>query len=114
MRCPLLLPSAAFPGWFSLPPCQSCIRVVILPIVSDSRPSTVEILGLLLLLVQANKVFFLFPVFTGAVPLAGRRFRAWRPCPESAGEGAPGGRGAGGGTVAAPGVAPARSAHGPA
>lgn len=44
---------------FSLPSLQSCIRVVAFPIVSGDRPRTVQILGLLLLLVQANKVFFL-------------------------------------------------------
>lgn len=65
MRPQLRLPRAAFPRRLSLPPCRSCIRVAVLPIVSDRRPSAVQILGLLLLLVQANKVFFLFPVFTG-------------------------------------------------
>lgn len=102
MRPQLLLPTAAFPWRFSLPPCRSCIRVALLPIVSDSRPSAVANRGLLLFLVQANKVFFLFPVFTGAVPLAGRPVRAWRPWPGSAGEGAPGGRARGVGRDGSP------------
>lgn len=62
-----------------------------------------EILGLFCCFwCRLIKVFFLFPLFTGALPLAGRPVRAWRPWPGSAGEVAPGGRGAGGGTVARP------------
>ena len=48
---------------FSLPSLESCIRVVAFSIVSGKRPRTLRILGLLLHLVQANKVFLSFLLF---------------------------------------------------
>lgn len=67
---------------FSLPSLQSCIRVVAFPIVSGDRPRTVQILGLLLLLVQANKVFFLsfffLTVLTGEINSPG--LQGWPRC----------------------------------
>lgn len=64
-----------FSSWFSLPSRQSRIRVVALPIVSARRPQTVGILGLLLLLVQDNKVFcsFYFWLLRGQLPSQGGR-----------------------------------------
>lgn len=57
---PLAVLRAALCLVFSLPFLQSCIRVVAFSIVSGKRPRTWQILGLLLLLVQANKVFLYF------------------------------------------------------
>lgn len=112
---------------FSLPSVQSCIRVVPFPIVSDYRPRTVQILGLLLLLVQANKVFFLsffffLTVLTGEInspglPVGRTAWAGGRLCPGGAvGKGARaagpvlrGRRGGAGGRVGAAGLRLGRS-----